>query len=66
MKLNLHKSPDVDVLEIVLKLQRRVEAAREQRLYFSKSKHTGDHINEEADIRAGMGRLKEQNDVTWD
>ncbi len=28
--------------------------------------HRGDPLNEEADIRAEMGRLKEQKEVTWD
>ena len=38
-KLNLHKSPDVDVLkEIVLKLQKRVVAGAAT-LYSSKSRH---------------------------
>jgi hypothetical protein len=28
--------------------------------------HRGDPLNEETDIKAEMGRLKEQKEVTWD
>ena len=62
----LSKSPDADVLKkIVLKLQKRVEAGAATLLLKVKA-HRGDPLNEEAEIRAEMGRLKEQNDITRD
>ena len=60
----LHKSPNADVLkEIILKLQKRVEAGAATILIKVKA-HRDDPLNEEADIRAEMGRLKEQTDIT--
>ena len=65
-KLNLHKSPDADVLkEIILMLQKSFESGAATLLLKIKA-HRGDPRNEEADIRVEMGRLKEQNDITWD
>ena len=65
-KLNLHKSPDADVLkEIVLKFQKRVVAGVATLLLKFKT-HRGDPLHEEADIRTEMGHLKDQNDITWD
>ena len=62
----LHKSPNADVLkEIILKLQKRVEAGAGTLLLKVKV-HRGDPLHEEADIRAEMGRLKEQTDITLD
>jgi len=67
-KLILSKSPDADVLKrIIIKLQLRVQAGAATLLI-----HRGlsilynrntlwDPLNEEADIRAEMGRCKEQN-----
>ena len=55
-KLNLHKPPDADVLkEIVLKLQKRIEAGAATLLLKVKAPwHRGDPLNEAADIRAEM------------
>ena len=64
-KLNLSKSPDADVLKaIVLKLQKRVEAGATTLLITVKA-HRGDPLNEKADIRAGLGRLKEYKETIW-
>ena len=49
----------------ILKLQKRVEAGAATLLLKVKA-HRGDPLNEEAEIRAEMGRLKEQNDITRD
>jgi ribonuclease HI len=65
-KLNLSKSADADVLKvIVLKLQKRVEAGAATLLIKVKS-HRGDPMNEEADIRAELGRLKKHKETIWD
>ena len=59
-KLNLSKYPDADVLkEIVIKLQKRVLVGAATLLIKVKA-HRGDPLNEEADINAELGRLKEQ------
>jgi ribonuclease HI len=64
-KLNLTKTPDADILkEIVIKLQKRVEAGAATLLIKVKA-HRGDPLNEEADIRAEMGQLKEENETIW-
>jgi hypothetical protein len=53
-KLNLSRSPDADVLkDIVLKLQKRVEAGATT-LVIKVKVHRGDPLNEEADIRAEL------------
>ena len=55
-RLNLSKSPDADILkDIILKLQKRVEAGVVTLLIKVKV-HRGDPLNEEADIRAELGR----------
>ena len=64
-KLNLSKSPDVDVLKkIVIKLQKRVLSGSATLLVKVKS-HRGGHLNEEGDIRTEMGLHKEQKEVGW-
>jgi ribonuclease HI len=64
-KLSLTKTPDADILkEIVIKLQKRVEAGAATLLIKVKA-HRGDPLNEEADIRAEMGQLKEENETIW-
>jgi ribonuclease HI len=65
VELNLSKSPDVDVLKtIILNLQKRVEAGATTLLIKVKA-HRGDPLNEEADIRAELGRLKEYKETIW-
>ncbi len=55
-RMNLSKSPDADILKvIILKLQRRVEAGAATLLIKVKA-HRGDPLNEEADIRAELGQ----------
>ena len=57
---NLAKTADADVLKaIVIKLQKRVKAGAASLLIKVKA-HGGDPLNEEADIRAEMGRMKEE------
>jgi hypothetical protein len=64
-KLNLSESPVVDVLKVImLKLQKRVEAGATTLLIKVKS-HRGDPLNEEADIRTEVGRLKEHKETIW-
>ena len=63
--MNLSRSPDADVLKaIVLKLQKRVETGATTLLIKVKA-HRGDPLNEEADIRAELGRLKEYKETIW-
>ena len=63
--MNLSKLPDVDVLKsIVLKLQRRVETGATT-LVIKVKDHRGDPLNEEADIRAELDRLKEYKETIW-
>ena len=50
---------------IVVKLQKRVQAGAATLLIKVKA-HRGDPLNEEADIRAEMGRRKEKNEKIWD
>ena len=65
-KLNLSKSPDAYILKvIILKLQKRVEAGAATLLIKVKA-HRGDPLNEEADIRAELGRRKEYKETIWD
>ena len=62
----LSKSPDVDVLkEIVIMLKKRVQTGAATLLVKVKT-HRGDPLNKETDIRTEMGRLREQNEFTWD
>ena len=64
-KLNPSRSPDADVLKtIILKLQKRVEEGATTLLIKVKD-HRGDPLNEEADIRAELGRLKEYKETNW-
>ena len=49
----------------ILKLQKRVQPGVATLLVKVKV-HRGDPLNEEADIRAKMGRHKEQKEVIWD
>ena len=64
-KLNLSKSPDADVLKrVIIKLQKRVLAGAATLLVKVKA-HRGDPLNEEADIRAELGRLKGHQEVKW-
>ena len=64
-KLNLSRSPDVDVLKtIILKLQKRVEAGATTLLIKVKV-HRGDPLNEDTDIRADLDRLKEHKETIW-
>lgn len=57
---------DADVLKkIIIKLQKRVQAGAATLLVQVKA-HRGDPLNEEADIRAEIGCLKEQKEVTLD
>ena len=64
-KLNLSKSPDVDVLKtIILKLQKRVEAGATTLLIKVRT-HRGDPLNEESDIRSELGHLKEYKETIW-
>ena len=63
--MNLSRSPDADVLKaIILKLQKRVEAGATTLLIKVKD-HRGNPLNEEADIRTEMGRLKEYKETIW-
>ena len=64
-KFSLSRSPDGDVLKaIIIKLQRRVKEGTVTLLIKVKT-HRGDSLNEEADIRSEMGRLKEDDEKTW-
>ncbi len=64
-KLNLSKSPDVDVLKrIIIKIQKRVLVGVETLLVKVKT-HRGDPLNEVSDIRKEMGHRKEQKEVGW-
>ena len=49
---------------IIIKLQTRVKTDTATLLIKIKV-HRGDPLNEEVDIRAEMGRLKEDNEKTW-
>ncbi len=65
-KVNLSKSPDVDILKsIILKLQKRVEAGAATLLIKVKD-HRGDLLNEEADIRSELDRRKTYKETIWD
>ena len=63
--MNLSKSPDADILKaIIVKLQKRVDAGAATLLIKVKA-HRGDPLNEEADIRAELGRRKEYKETIW-
>jgi ribonuclease HI len=64
-KLSLAKTADEDILRvIVIKLQKRVKAKAATLLIKVKA-HRGCRLNEEPDIRAEMGRKKEEQEKTW-
>ena len=64
-KLNLSKTADADVLKvIVIKLQKRVKAGVATLLIKVKA-HTGDPLNEEADVKPEMGRIKKEKEKIW-
>ena len=61
--MNLSKSPDEDVLKvIILKLQRRVDEGATTLLIKVKA-HRGNPLNEETDIRAELDHLKEYKET---
>jgi ribonuclease HI len=65
-KLNLAKTADADVLKaIIVKLQQGVKAKAATLLVKVKA-HRGCPLNEEADIRVEMGRMKPDKEKTWD
>ena len=64
-KLSLAKTADADVLRaIIVKLQQRVKAKAATLLIKVKA-HRGCPLNEEADIRAELGRMKQEKEKTW-
>jgi ribonuclease HI len=64
-KLSLAKTADADVLRaIFVKLQQRVKAKAATLLIKVKA-HRGCPLNDEADIRAEMGRMKQEKEKTW-
>jgi ribonuclease HI len=65
VKLSLAKTVDEDVLRaIIVKLQQRVKA-KTVTLLIKVKEHRGCPLNEEADIRAEMGRMKQEKEKTW-
>ena len=63
-KLSLTRSPDGDVRKpIIIKPQKRVKTGA-LTLLIKVKVHRGDPLNEEADIRDEMGRLKEDKEKT--
>jgi hypothetical protein len=62
-KLSLAKTADADILRSI-KLQQRVQAKAATLLMKVKA-HRGCPLNEDADIRAEMGRRKEEQERTW-
>ncbi len=66
VKLNLFKSPDADILKvIILNLQKRVKSGAGTLLIKVKA-HRGDPLNEEADMRVELGRRKAYKETIWD
>jgi ribonuclease HI len=64
-KLSLVKTVDADILRVIIvKLQQRVKAKATTLLIKVKAHH-GCPLNEEADIRAEMGRMKQEQEKTW-
>ncbi len=64
-KLSLTKTADADVLRaMIVKLQQRVKAKAVTLLIKVKA-HRGCPLNEETDIRAEMGRMKQEKEKTW-
>jgi len=65
VKLSLAKTADADMLKvIIIKLQKRVQAKTGTLLLKVKA-HRGCPLNEEADIREEMGRMKPEEEKTW-
>jgi len=65
-KLSLAKTADADIIKtIVIKLQKRVQT-KAGTLLLKVKVHRGCPLNEEADIRAEMGRMKPEQERTWD
>jgi hypothetical protein len=63
--LSLTKTTDADILRaIIVKLQQRVKA-KEATLLIKVKTHRGCPLNEETDIRAEMGRMKQEQEKTW-
>jgi hypothetical protein len=64
VKLNLTKAVDEDILmQSCSKLQQRVKAAVATLFLVIKVKDHRDPLNEEADIRVEIGRLKEDSET---
>jgi hypothetical protein len=64
-KLSLTKTSDPDVFrDIIVKLQQRVKA-KAATLLIKVKEHRGCPLNEEADIRTEMGRVKQEKEKTW-
>jgi ribonuclease HI len=64
-KLSLVKTTDTDILRsIIVKLQQRVKAKTATLLIKVKT-HQGCPLNEETDIRAEIGRMKQEQEKTW-
>ncbi len=64
-KLSLANTTDADILRaIIVKLQQRVKAKAATLLMKVKT-HRGHPLNEETDIRAEMGRMKQEKEKTW-
>ncbi len=63
-KLSLEKTADTDILRaIIVKLQQRVKA-KEATLLIKVKAHRGCPLNEETDIRAERGRMKQEQEKT--
>ena len=65
-KLSLVKTTDTVIIRalVIIELQQRVQAKAATLLLKVKT-HRGCPLNEEADIRAEMGRRKEEQEMTW-
>jgi ribonuclease HI len=62
-ELSLAKTTDVDILRtIIVKLQQRVKVST---LLIKVKAHRGCPLNKEVDIRAEMGRIKQEQEKTW-
>jgi ribonuclease HI len=65
VKLSLVKTEDTDILRsIIVKLQQRVKT-KVATLLIKVKVHHGCPLNEETDIRAKMGRMKQEQEKTW-
>ncbi len=64
-KLSLEKTEDEDILRVIIvKLQQRVKA-KVATLLIKVKTHRGCPLNEETDIRAERGRMKQEQEKTW-